>query len=62
MNFASPEHFVAGIIAVGLILFGGVLLWGRNRFSQPVMVAGLAVMAAVYIAGAAWVAALGAPR
>ena len=62
MNFASPEHFVAGIIAVGLILFGGVLLWGRNRFSQGVIVAGLAVMATMYIAGAVWVAALGAPR
>ncbi len=61
MNFASPEHFVSGIIAVGLILFGGILLWGRNRLSQPVIVSGLAVMAAVYIAGAAWVAALGAP-
>ncbi len=61
MNFASPEHFVSGIIAVGLIFFGGILLWGRNRFSQPVIVSGLAVMAAVYIAGAAWVAALGAP-
>ena len=61
MNFASPEHFVSGIIAAGLILFGGILLWGRNRYSQPVIVSGLAVMAAVYIAGAAWVAALGAP-
>ena len=61
INFASPEHFVSGIIAVGLIFFGGILLWGRNRFSQPVIVSGLAVMAAVYIAGAAWVAALGAP-
>ena len=61
MNFAEPEHFVSGIIAVGLILFGGLLLWGRNRFSQPVIVAGLALMATVYIAGAAWVGALGAP-
>ena len=61
MNFASPEHFVAGGIAVGLILFGGLLLWARNRFSQPVIVTGLALMAVVYLLGAAQVAILGAP-
>ena len=61
LNFAAPEHFVAGSIAVGLILFGGLLIWGRNRFSQPVIVTGLALVAAVYLAGAAWAAILGAP-
>ena len=61
LHFASPEHFVAGGIAVGLILFAGLLIWGRNRFSQPVIVTGLALIAVVYLLGAAQVALLGAP-
>ena len=61
LNFASPEHFIAGSIAVGLILFGGLLIWGRNRFSQPVIVTGLALAVVAYLAGAAWVAILAAP-
>ena len=61
LNNPEPEHFVAGIIAVCLILFGGVLLWGRNRLPQAVIAPGLALMAAVYVAGAIWVAMLGAP-
>ena len=61
MNFASPEHFVAGSIAVALILFGGLLLWGRNRLPAPLVAGGLALMATVYVIGAAWVAILGAP-
>ena len=60
-NCPSPEHFVAGIIAVGLILFGGALLWGRNRLPSPVVAGGLGLMAVVYLAGAAWVGALGTP-
>ena len=61
MNFAAPEHFVAGIIAVALILWGGLLLWGRHRLPQPLVVAGLGLMASVYVGGAVWVALLGAP-
>ena len=61
LNHPDPEHFVAGIIAVALILWGGLMLWGRNRLPQPVIVGGLALMAGVYIAGAIWVALLGAP-
>lgn len=61
LNNPEPEHFVAGIFAVALILFGGLMLWGRNRFPQPVIVAGLAAMASAYIVGAIWVAMLGAP-
>ncbi len=61
LNSSEPEHFVAGIIAVCLILFGGLLLLGRSRLPQPVIVAGLALMAGVYIAGAIWVAILGTP-
>ncbi len=61
LNHPEPEHFVAGIFAVVLILFGGLMLWGRNRLPQPVLVAGLALMASAYIVGAVWVALLGAP-
>ena len=61
LNFASPEHFVAGSIAVGLILFGGLLIWARNRFSQPVIVTGLALIVVVYLLGATQVAILGVP-
>lgn len=52
VNCPSPEHFVAGGVAIGLILAGGLLLWGRRRFPQPVIVGGLVLMAAVYLAGA----------
>ncbi len=52
LNCPSPEHFVAGISAIALILWGGLLLWGRNRFPQPVVTGGLALMAAAYLAGA----------
>ena len=61
LNNPEPEHFVAGIIAVILILWGGALLWGRRRLPQPVIVGGLVVMAAVYLVGAVWVALLGTP-
>ncbi len=61
LNFAAPEHFVSGGIAVGLIMFGGLLIWGRHRFSQPLIMTGLSLMVAVYLAGFAWVALLGVP-
>ena len=56
VNTADPEHFIAGIIAVGLILWGGVMLWGRNRLPQPLIISGLALMLVVTIAGAIWIA------
>ena len=62
VNYPEPEHFVAGIFAVALILWGGVLLWGRNRIPQPAIVGGLALMAAAYLVGAVWVALLGVPE
>ena len=61
LNIASAEHFVAGSLALGLILFGGLLIWARNRVSQPVIVTGLALIAVVYLLGATQVAILGAP-
>ena len=45
-----------------LILFGLVLILGRNRVHRFLMTAGLALMAALYLAGAVVVATLGAPR
>ena len=61
VNSADTEHFIAGAIAVGLIAWGGLLLWGRNRLPQPVIFTGLALMLLVTVAGAIWVALLGAP-
>ena len=61
VNTADTEHFIAGTIATGLIAWGGLLLWGRNRLPQPVIVAALALMLLVTVAGAIWVALLGAP-
>ena len=59
VNQTEPAHFVAGGVAIGLILAGMVLILGRNRIQRIVATAGLALMALVYIAGAASVIALG---
>ncbi len=61
VNSSDLEHYIAGLIAVGLIAFGGLLLWGRNRLPQPAIMGGLALMLLVTSLGAVWVAALGAP-
>ena len=61
LNSSATEHYIAGVIAIALILLGGLMLWGRNRFPQPLIVGGLALMGVVYVVGAAWVAWLGAP-
>ena len=60
LDQAEPAHFVAGAVAVGLIIFGLVLILSRDRLRRPVAAAGLALMAAIYIAGAVGVATLGA--
>ena len=60
VNTADPEHYIAGVIALGLIIWGGVLLWGRN-LPQPLIMGGLALMLMVTIGGSVWVAMLGAP-
>ena len=59
-NQTEPAHFVAGGVAVGLILAGGVLIMSRDRIKRGIVAAVLALMAATYIAGAAAVIALGA--
>ena len=52
---------MAGGVAIALILLGFVLIMGRNRLPAPVAVAGLTLMAGLYLAGAVLVATLGAP-
>ena len=61
VNQSEPAHFVAGGIALFLILFGLLLILGRNRMHRYLVMAGLGLMAALYLAGAVVVATLGAP-
>ena len=61
VNQSEPAHFVAGGMALLLILVGLVLILGRNRLNHFLAVAGLVLMAALYLAGAVVVATLGAP-
>ena len=61
VNHAELEHYIAGLIALGLIVWGGLLLWGKNKLPQPVIIAGLSLMGLVTVAGSLWVAFLGAP-
>ena len=61
VNSAETEHYIAGIIAMGLIVWGGLLLWGRYRLPQPLILSGLSLMLLATVAGSVWVALLGAP-
>ena len=56
----EPAHFVAGGMAIGLMLVGFVLIMFRERIHATVAAVLLALMAAGYIAGAVVVATLGA--
>ncbi len=58
-NSTEPAHFVAGGVAVGLMLAGLVLVMGRNRINPVVARVVLALMATTYIAGAVVVATIG---
>ncbi len=58
-NQTEPAHLAAGGVAIGLILAGMVLILGRNRIQRGVVSFGLALMALVYIGGAAAVIGLG---
>jgi cation:H+ antiporter len=60
VNQAEPAHFVAGGVAIALMLVGLVLILSRDRIKSAVAVVVLAMMAIAYIAGAAVVATLGA--
>ena len=60
VNQTEPAHFVAGGVAIGLIMVGMVLILGRRAHARGWLLAtGLALMALVYIAGAASVITLG---
>lgn len=61
VNSADLEHHIAGAVALGLIVWGGLLLWSRHRVPQPLIVAGLVLMLLATGAGSIWVAILGAP-
>jgi cation:H+ antiporter len=58
---SEPTHFVAGVVAVFLILIGLGLILARNRLPQMVAAGGLALMALIYLAGAVMIGKLGAP-
>ncbi|MFQ6026419.1 MAG: sodium:calcium antiporter [Dehalococcoidia bacterium] len=60
-NQSEPAHFVAGGVAIALILAGLLLIMSRNRLPGPIAALGLALMAGAYLAGAVLVATLGAP-
>ena len=61
-NQMEPAHFVAGGVAVLLILFGLVLIMGQHRLHRVLAAGGLTLMAAIYLGGAVVVATLGAPE
>ncbi len=58
-NATEPAHFVAGGVAVGLMLAGLVLVLARNRIKSSIAALVLALMATTYIAGAVVVATVG---
>ena len=58
-NATEPAHFVAGGVAVGLMLAGLVLVLSRDRIKSAVVTAVLALMAATYVVGAVVVATVG---
>jgi len=58
-NATEPAHFVAGGVAVGLMLAGFVLVLARNRIKPLVARVVLALMATTYVAGAVIVATVG---
>lgn len=60
VNQADPAHFVAGGIAIVLILVGLVLILQRNRIHRLVAAGSLGLMAVVYMVGVGVVVRLGA--
>ena len=59
VNRAEPVHFLSGGVAIALMLVGLVLILSRNSIMPTLARAGLALMAAVYIAAAIGVGYLG---
>jgi cation:H+ antiporter len=62
LNQTDPTHFVAGGVAIFLMLFGLILVLARNRVRRVLAIGGLALMAAIYLAAAVVVARLGSPE
>jgi hypothetical protein len=60
-NQAEPTHFIAGGVAVFLMLFALLLVLAGRRVHRAVVLGSLALMAAVYLTGATAVARLGSP-
>lgn len=62
VNQTDPTHFVAGSVAILLMLYGLVLVLARNRMHRVFALGALGVMAAIYLAAAVVVARLGSPE
>ena len=58
---SETTHLVAGGVAIFLILFGLLLILGRNRLPSLIASVGLSLMALIYLAGAVTIGKLGAP-
>ncbi|MEE8177513.1 MAG: hypothetical protein V3T65_05915, partial [Acidobacteriota bacterium] len=58
-NQTEPAHFIAGGVALGLILAGLVLILARHRIKRMMAAAALAAMALIYVGGAVAVVAIG---
>ena len=59
VNLMQSGHFVAGGVAVGMMLLGLALVLAHRRLRQVVAVGVLGLMAGVYVAGAVIVAIIG---
>ena len=55
----EPAHFIAGGMAVGLMLVGLALILARNRLKAPLVAAVLVLVMLAYVAGAVAVATVG---
>jgi cation:H+ antiporter len=62
VNQGEPTHFVAGGVAVFLMLCALLLVLARQRFHRVLVMASLALMAAIYLTGATLVARMGSPQ
>ena len=60
VNHMQSGHFVAGGVAVGMMLLGLALVLAHRRLRQVVVAGVLGLMAGAYVAGAVIVATLGA--
>ena len=59
LNRPQPEHFLAGTVAIVLMLVGLVLILSRNRIGAVLARSALGLMAAIYLAAAIGVGYLG---